>query len=168
MNSFPAECEVPSALTKGSGDVRPEPKESCSKNGSAEHRRLRKRAESRRYWEKNKELLRAKARGRYHRLKNLGLVRKKERPETAQARSRAFNLSRRYGVTLDEYNKLFSAQGGMCALCKRHPGKRRLSVDHCHTSGKVRGLLCDACNRGLGLLQDSPALLCAAIQYLSR
>ena len=55
------------------------------------------------------------------------------------------NLRLRYGLTLDDYDKLFLAQQGKCALCRRTQ-KRRLFVDHNHETGKVRGLLCTACN----------------------
>lgn len=68
---------------------------------------------------------------------------------------------------------MLAAQGGHCALCPRKPeeqaqGRRHLSVDHCHKTGQVRGLLCNTCNRGLGLLQDDPALLKAGAEYLQR
>lgn len=57
-------------------------------------------------------------------------------------------------------------QSGKCLICNEIP--KRLVVDHCHTSGKVRGLLCDHCNTGLGRFKDSPELLMAAIRYLKK
>ena len=76
---------------------------------------------------------------------------------------------RYYGITLEDYNSMFQEQGGCCAICKTHQlkKKRRLAVDHCHDSGEVRGLLCQDCNTGIGLLQDSKDILYEAIKYLA-
>ena len=81
---------------------------------------------------------------------------------------------KRYGITLEEYELMHSAQGGVCAICEkpetaRNPkgGVKSLAVDHCHTTGRVRALLCQNCNRGIGHLQESPELLSAASQYLA-
>lgn len=70
---------------------------------------------------------------------------------------------------------MLSIQGGVCAICKkpeRHrsngPKVKRLAVDHDHTTGEVRGLLCNNCNRALGLFGDDVTALQAAIDYLSR
>ena len=73
---------------------------------------------------------------------------------------------RRQGVTLKEYDRMLAKQGGVCAICGEPPAKIRLAVDHCHTTGKVRGLLCLRCNMGLGYFTDDPAKLEAAIEYL--
>lgn len=101
--------------------------------------------------------------------------------EKVQAASRAWNLANpermrntkfktRYGITLLEYNLLLEAQNGVCAICGTDkPGRKGsnyLSVDHCHASGKVRGLLCYKCNVGLGAFKDDPASLTKAIEYL--
>jgi hypothetical protein len=82
-----------------------------------------------------------------------------------------FQMKRNYGISLDEYYKLVKKQNGVCAICKqkqRAGRKTRLSVDHCHTTGKVRGLLCDTCNRSIGLLKDNIDVLQNAIQYLKQ
>jgi hypothetical protein len=75
-----------------------------------------------------------------------------------------------YGITTDELLRLEQESNGLCAICNRPPsgesGEARLAVDHDHATGKVRGLLCGKCNKGLGLLQDDPAILAAAIAYL--
>jgi hypothetical protein len=57
-----------------------------------------------------------------------------------------------YGITLDDYNKMFEKQKGKCAICSKHQNEliRKLSVDHCHRTNKVRGLLCKNCNVALG------------------
>jgi hypothetical protein len=81
-------------------------------------------------------------------------------------------IEKQYGMTLEGYNELLSKQGGVCAICKqpeRVKVRRRLTslcVDHDHGTGKVRGLLCNNCNSGIGYLRDSAALLQNAIAYL--
>jgi deoxycytidylate deaminase len=70
-----------------------------------------------------------------------------------------------HGVTQEEYDAKLLAQAGLCAIC-RLPSKRSLAVDHNHDTEAIRGLLCDLCNRGLGLLRDSPEILQQALNYL--
>ena len=65
------------------------------------------------------------------------------------------HLKARYGLTPEEYQSILTRQNGACAICQRHPRKRRLAVDHDHGDGHVRGLLCDRCNRGLEWVADS-------------
>ena len=74
-------------------------------------------------------------------------------------------LKRVYGLTEEQYDILLETQGGRCAICKTSPDKRRLVVDYCHSSGRVRGLLCDACNLGLGKFRDDPKILQEAARY---
>ncbi len=85
-------------------------------------------------------------------------------PEELTAKRRSLFLWTRYRMTTDEYNSLYEAQAGGCAICTR-TGK--LFVDHCHTTGIVRGLLCRYCNTGLGMFEDQPERLTRAIHYLS-
>ena len=80
---------------------------------------------------------------------------------------------RRYGITVKQYNKMFEKQNGVCAIChkcetrKHQSGTlRRLSIDHDHKTGKVRGLLCDKCNRLLGMANDNRVILANALYYL--
>lgn len=75
------------------------------------------------------------------------------------------HLKRQYGITVEKYAEMLSAQAGGCAICGGS-SSRRLSVDHCHTSKVVRGLLCDACNMTLGKMADDPSRLRAAAAYL--
>ena len=74
------------------------------------------------------------------------------------------------GIALGEYDKLLAAQGGKCAVCGREPPvqKRPLGVDHCHATGKIRGLLCNCCNTAIGSCQDDPEVLRSAAAYLER
>ena len=82
------------------------------------------------------------------------------------------DLWKHYKVTLDWYEETLAKQNGVCAICKQEEfsvirnKKIKLSVDHSHESGKIRGLLCTKCNRGLGLFKDSKELLINAIKYL--
>ena len=70
-------------------------------------------------------------------------------------------------MTLEQYDQLFESQGGVCAICGRIDSDgRRLSVDHDHRAGKVRGLLCGKCNRGIGIFDEDIIKLQSAINYL--
>jgi hypothetical protein len=79
---------------------------------------------------------------------------------------RKHNLKKKYGITIEQYDQMFDDQGGVCAICKNTQTKKRLAVDHCHDTGQVRGLLCDKCNRAIGLLGDTKERLEAALEYL--
>lgn len=85
---------------------------------------------------------------------------------------RNYDLKKSYGITLDDYNYMFNNQNGCCAICGLHISelkmkhKHNLCVDHCHITGEIRGLLCDKCNRGIGLLNDDIEILKNAIKYL--
>ena len=75
---------------------------------------------------------------------------------------------RKYGLKPGEYDHMLEQQGGGCAICKQPCAReRRLSVDHCHSTGRVRGLLCQNCNAAIGMFKDDTALLFRAIDYLS-
>lgn len=79
----------------------------------------------------------------------------------------AAHIMEKYGLTAEEYQRMYEHQGGFCAICKRARGlRRKLSVDHCHTTGEVRGLLCSSCNKYLGHLRDEPAAFYRAADYL--
>lgn len=80
---------------------------------------------------------------------------------------RKYHLMSIYGITVDEYDALLKAQGGVCAICGKPPKTRRLGVDHDHKTGVVRGLLCYFCNhRLLGGVKDDVEKLRAAVKYL--
>lgn len=75
----------------------------------------------------------------------------------------------RYGLTTQEWGALVDAHGSRCAICGRHePHPSALAIDHDHATGKVRGLLCRACNTGLGQFRDSIAMLEKALAYLRK
>lgn len=73
-----------------------------------------------------------------------------------------------YGISLDEYNEMFNNQSGCCAICGKHQVEfnKRLSVDHDHETNKIRKLLCQKCNAGLGTYDDDIELLLKAVEYL--
>jgi len=73
-------------------------------------------------------------------------------------------ISRAYGISITEYEQMWQRQQGRCAICEQ--AKDKLGVDHCHTTGRVRALLCVSCNAALGLLQEDPALFDRAVAYL--
>ena len=74
-----------------------------------------------------------------------------------------FLLRLRYGISEDELEMLMVEQGGLCAICRIHPAEH---VDHCHETGRVRGLLCFNCNGALGRLEEDTSVMERAIEYL--
>ena len=102
---------------------------------------------------------------------------RKANPEKARASSEAWNkanpekiramaLNRLYGITQDEYDTMHETQGGLCLICDKPQKVRRLAVDHCHTTGDVRGLLCISCNNQLGVIEKDPAKFHRMIDYI--
>ena len=79
---------------------------------------------------------------------------------------------KKYGLSLEEYARMAESQEGRCAACGNVPDvmtyKRNLFVDHCHETGKVRGLLCHSCNVASGLLKESPTRVRGLLEYLER
>jgi hypothetical protein len=73
-----------------------------------------------------------------------------------------------FGIGIEDYERMLEEQEGRCYLCRGSSPDRALAVDHCHTTGVVRGLLCDLCNRGLGMFKDNPELLRAAADYVEK
>jgi Recombination endonuclease VII len=74
-------------------------------------------------------------------------------------------LKQVYKLSLQDYEAMVAQQGGVCRICKTKPA-RPLFVDHCHASGRVRGLLCHPCNASLGFMRDDPVIAAAAADYL--
>lgn len=91
-------------------------------------------------------------------------------PEIQKARA----LRESFGISMEEFNAMHEAQDGKCAICgssdagTRHGKKKALAVDHCHKSGKIRGLLCEPCNQGIGKLKDDPSTLRKAVDYIEK
>lgn len=103
----------------------------------------------RKWYKKNKKRVAAQ---------NLAYQRKNPR------KRRHYKLKHRYGISLEQYELMYRVQKGKCKICKEK--HKNLNVDHCHKNGKIRGLLCGKCNKGLGIFKDSTLLLKKAIMYL--
>ena len=83
-------------------------------------------------------------------------------PDETELRSRCRN----YGIELEDYQNMLDLQNDRCAICETIP--QTFHIDHCHKTGKVRGLLCRGCNHGLGQFKDDPIALERAAKYLRR
>lgn len=90
----------------------------------------------------------------------------KKNPEWAKFVTSRAHWKRRYGITPEQYDVLKLKQNNQCAICLSPPEGCRLSVDHCHKTGRIRGLLCRQCNAVLGLLKEDPSLFFRAADYL--
>lgn len=135
----------------------------CAANRDYHHRNKEKMVtRSKRYRAANREKVLEKAR-RWQRIKAL------EPGHSEVVRGR--NLRRVYGISTADYDAMFLAQKGLCAICARSPehvSKRRLAVDHNHVTGQLRQLLCAACNTMIGLAHESAERLMSAASYLKR
>ena len=85
--------------------------------------------------------------------------------EKARTRGRSLAIYYLHKITDEQYNEMFKKQKGKCRICKQLSSKT-LSIDHNHETGKIRGLLCENCNRELSMFQDSTSFLQEAIKYL--
>ena len=91
----------------------------------------------------------------------------RERRRIANAANMASQLPRKFGMSVEDYYDMLNRQNGACAICRAKPkASRRLSVDHDHATGTVRGLLCHNCNVMLGLARDTTDILLRAVRYL--
>ena len=81
---------------------------------------------------------------------------------------RKYRLKKTYGIDVNEYEKLFKKQNGKCAICEGKPGGRwnTFMIDHNHSTGFIRGLLCLKCNRAIGLIKDDIQIAKKIIKYL--
>lgn len=89
----------------------------------------------------------------------------------SRSRLRAHNLKRKFGISISEYEIMLGRQDSRCAICGSYQNdnlKRRFAVDHNHTTGGLRGLLCVKCNLGIGAFMDSEVILQNAISYLKK
>jgi hypothetical protein len=96
-------------------------------------------------------------------------MRERSRNMSTAEKERRHNrrVQRKYGLTPQEYAELLFLQGGACAICRGgNKDDRRLAVDHDHKTGKVRGLLCNNCNRAIGLLQDDLGVIMNLVSYM--
>lgn len=118
-----------------------------------------------------------------NRQKHLAACRKSKaaRPEVYKSTTRIYRAKHKekrradklwdlYNLTQSDYDAMVERQGNACIICGEIPGEndKRLSVDHDHETGKIRGLLCNACNRAIGLFKDNPGLCREAALYLEK
>lgn len=101
------------------------------------------------------------------RVKNDPEYYRKYRQKYGQAK-KSRSLLRKYGISIRGYNDLFDLQEGKCAVCGTHQSvlSGKLVIDHDHTTGKLRGLLCTTCNTAIGMLKDNPQLAISLANYL--
>lgn len=115
-------------------------------------------ARSKKHYEENKERITAQHKKWYEKHRDQLLIWKKE-----------YSLKNKYGLDFRTYFELIESQNYECAICKteiKDPRKR--AIDHCHTSGTIRGILCQQCNKGLGHFGDDPKRLLRAAKYLQK
>ena len=136
-----------------------------------EARRTQNRAYSKAWYHRNKEKARAYAAEK--RKANPEAHKASKRRWAANNPGKAKESGRRtklkaYGITLEQYNAMFEAQGSVCKICGSASPRNRngWSLDHCHATNRVRGILCHPCNVLLGLAGDSETTLLSAIEYL--
>jgi hypothetical protein len=94
----------------------------------------------------------------------------KQYRESRKEENKENQLKIKFGINLDNYNNMLEKQNHCCNICGLHKSNftRQLAVDHCHTTGKIRGLLCVSCNNGLGRFKDNINYLQSAINYLQK
>lgn len=116
---------------------------------------------SKEYYSKNKDKIKE-----YKKIHPFVYKNKEKRHEY----SREFRLKTKFGITIYEYDQILKTQDYKCAIClsDKSWGTGRFHVDHNHITGEIRGLLCQRCNTGLGLLYDSEDILLKAITYLRK
>lgn len=134
------------------------------------------REHARQWRQKNSEKVNDKI--REDRLVNPEKYREWEREQRNKniEKSRYKDVLKKHKITADDYNKLVIEQNDLCKICSKKETKKsrtdgnicRLALDHCHKTGKIRGLLCHHCNAAIGHLKDDINLLQKAIEYLKR
>lgn len=144
-----------------------------TRDGRQPHCRLCQRARNASYYHGNNVLYQERA--RLWKEQNPARNRATKRawaaknPESVSRTHRSAWLKFKYGINVDQWEAIFAKQGGRCGICRRselNADRKRFHVDHNHTTGKVRGILCNLCNVLLGNARDSRDTLARAIAYL--
>jgi hypothetical protein len=124
--------------------------------------RARVQAYNKAKWVKNAEAISA---ARRHRWANDAEYRERQLAPRRGKCKRWSSIKHNYGILPADYQAILEWQGGVCAICRRLPTEH-LCIDHCHATGRIRGLLCRKCNTGLGCYEDDTELMNMAIKYL--
>lgn len=122
----------------------------------------------RKYYRKNKVKAQKQSKAYYQANRDVVIDRAKKAYARDPEARWAYMIEYKFGVTAEQYYQMLEEQGGVCAICKQPPSGRfkKLAVDHCHKTGKVRGLLHSGCNTALGRFGDDPEVLRNAVAYL--
>jgi hypothetical protein len=122
----------------------------------------------RKEYKENPELFKLKLRESYKKYKDKRAEVVKASRKLYPNRFKGYDLKKTFGITIEEYNLMLVDQNNSCYLCKTNKDqlKRNLAVDHCHKTGKIRKLLCEKCNVGLGSFKENIETLTNAIIYL--
>jgi hypothetical protein len=135
--------------------VVPGPKPTPLDDPVAEEYRLRRAEQRKQYYARNKEKI----------LVHNSEWKKKARENGWSRTDNNYYLGAKYGLTLDDYEEMLAEQNGVCASCGTPPTGKKLSIDHDHETGVIRGLLCQPCNTALGLLKDSSDCVASLLAY---
>ena len=122
------------------------------------------------YYLKNKERLLKYRKNFYEENKEIAIERSKTWAENNKRQRKHNVLKSTHGITIDDFEKMLEDQDYKCSCCSTEHSSlnKGLFVDHCHTSGKVRGLLCPSCNSALGYAKDNIETLANMIKYLQK
>lgn len=119
--------------------------------------RERQKKNARKYYQNNKP--------RFYELNKASKLRN---PEKYKEAARKYHLKKTYNLTIEELNSMIEKQNGKCAICGNPDfGKKGPSVDHSHSTGKIRGILCGRCNKAVGLFLDDTGVMNKAIDYIN-
>ena len=122
---------------------------------------------AREYAKKNPEVNR-RAQEKYRSTEKFKETRKRYQPTHYARYGRKWRIMKEFGMSLAQFEEMKSKQGNRCAICGNPPKKRALAIDHDHSTGKIRGMLCYPCNVVLGLVSDSIVTLDRMIEYLKK
>ncbi len=137
--------------------------------------KLCQKEKSQKYYQKNKDkIIRATLTWRFNNKERCRENNRKwqEKNKEKCRLVRRKSLCKRYGIKIEDYNEMFLEQNGVCAICERKETSRlrgilgNLNIDHDHTTGKIRGLLCLRCNQVLGRVNDDVGILTKMVDYL--
>jgi len=120
------------------------------------------------YYSNKIELKRESARNSYYRNRSEKINKMKIVYNNNKQKYKSKALFKKYGITLIQYNDMRVAQNFSCSICKKQEKGKSLSVDHCHKTGNIRGLLCSNCNTAIGLLMDDCSIIDSASAYVSK